>query len=49
MVEAAQGGGDIHQVGGYDPPPICVGCNCRMGSAVCTQGGQAGKADEAGA
>ena len=37
------GGGNIHQVGGYDPPPICVGGHCRMGSAVCTQGGKAGK------
>ena len=41
-------GGDIHQVGGYDPPPFCGGGHCRMGLAICTQGGKAGKADEAG-
>ena len=41
-------GGHIHQVGGYDPPPFCGGRHCRMDSAVCTQGGKAGKADEAG-
>ena len=42
-------GGGIHQVGGYDPPPFCGGCHCRLGSAVCTQGGKAGKRpDEAG-
>ena len=43
-----RGGGGIHQVGGYDPPPFCGGHHCRMDSAVCTQGGKAGKADEAG-
>ena len=41
-------GGGIHQVGGYDPPPFCGGRHCRLGSAICTQGGKAGKADEAG-
>ena len=41
-------GGASSRLGGMTPP-ICVGCRCRMGSAVCTQGGKAEKADEAGA
>ena len=43
-----RGGGASTRLGGLTPP-FCVGGHCRMGSAVYTQGGKAGKGDEAGA
>ena len=42
------GGGASTRLVGMTPPPFCGGRHCRLGSAVCTQGGKAGKADKAG-
>ena len=42
MAEAAQGGGQSTRLVGMTPP-FCGGRHCQLGSAVCTQGGKAGK------